>query len=335
MTAQQPASLIWITILIFVAVFAVFTIVLLTMSGKRDANAEQRLNLLHARATGHAKEALLEKKHREIYQSKTIEQPSLERLFERLFPRKETLKKRIEQAGWDMEPGRFLFNSVFAGCFGFFIGIGGLDLALGKSFLLALFSGIVAPHMILNRMIAKRKKGFLTSFPDALDLIVRSLKAGLPISQSMQAVSEEMKGPLSEEFSRIDDEIRLGKDLEDSLWDSAHRIDLPDFRFFVISLSVQRQTGGNLAETLDNLSEIVRKRAQLALKIKAMSSEARASAYIIGALPFVMMSLLYLLNRDYISLLFTDPRGHKLLLVGVSLLFTGAMVMRKMVRFEV
>ena len=123
--------------------------------------------------------------------------------------------------------------------------------------------------------------------------------------------------------------------LEGLLWDIANRIDVPEFRFFIIALSVQRETGGNLSEALENLSDIIRKRRQLKLKIKALSSEAKASAYIIGSLPFIMFGILYVVNAGYISTLFVDPRGPVLLAIGLGFIAVGAGVMWKMVRFEI
>jgi tight adherence protein B len=123
--------------------------------------------------------------------------------------------------------------------------------------------------------------------------------------------------------------------LEEALWDTARRLDTPEFKFFVISLSVQRETGGNLAETLDNLGEILRRRLQMQLKIKAMSSEARASAYIIGSLPFVMFGILMIMSPAYIMVLFTDPRGMFIIGIGLTTMLLGVLVMAKMVKFEI
>ncbi|MCW5750509.1 MAG: type II secretion system F family protein, partial [Alphaproteobacteria bacterium] len=122
---------------------------------------------------------------------------------------------------------------------------------------------------------------------------------------------------------------------EEMLWATARRIDSPDFKFFVISLSVQRETGGNLAEALQNLSDILRRRRQMRLKVRALSSEARASAYIIGSLPFVMFMLLMLVNAGYVTQLFTDPRGMILVGIGLFSMLIGVVVMFKMVRFEI
>ena len=153
--------------------------------------------------------------------------------------------------------------------------------------------------------------------------------------ESIRIVGQEFNGPVGTEFSLISDRVRFGQQLEDALWDAVKRIDLPDFKFFVVSLSVQRETGGNLAETLENLSNILRQRRQMKLKIKAMSSEARASAMILGALPFLMFSIMLLINSEYVMTLFTDPRGLIMVGFGLACLALGVGIMWKMVRFEI
>jgi tight adherence protein B len=148
-------------------------------------------------------------------------------------------------------------------------------------------------------------------------------------------VSKEMADPIGAEFRLIDQGIRFGRSIDEALWDTATRIDTPEFKFFVISISVQRETGGNLAETLDNLSDILRKRRQMKLKVRALSSEARASAYIIGSLPFVMFGILTVVSYDYVMDLFRDPRGLVMVAIGLTSMLLGVLVMAKMVRFEI
>ena len=332
MTAATPT--VWLMALIFIAVFAVVAALLLALfsNGRGEKAVQVRLDKL---VTAHAEspaQARLIQEHAKVMQGP---EPSLSNLLESLMPRRDVLKRRLVQAGLKTTPGAYAVSALLVACGGFVIGLSVLKLSLGMSAVFAVASGLVLPHLILSRKITARRAQFLDHLPDALDLIVRSLKAGLPISQSMQAVAQELKGPLAVEFQKIVDTTRLGADLEEALWEAAQRVVLPDFRFFVISIAVQRQTGGNLAETLENLAEIVRKRRGLQLKIRALSSEARASAYIIGSLPFIMVALLYVLNRDYIMTLFTDPRGHTLLWVAAGMLTLGTLVMRKMVRFDI
>jgi len=184
-------------------------------------------------------------------------------------------------------------------------------------------------------MAAKRIKAFTAQFPDAIDQIVRGLKSGLPVTESIASVGREMADPVGAEFRQVSDSIKFGRSLEDTLWATAKRLDTPEFKFFVISLSVQRETGGNLAEALANLSDILRRRRQMKMKIKAMSSEAKASAIILGSLPFIMFGIIFAMSPDYEMQLFTDPRGQTMLIVGLFIMSIGIAVMNKMVRFEI
>jgi tight adherence protein B len=200
---------------------------------------------------------------------------------------------------------------------------------------LALAAGVGLPHLAISLMIKRRLKRFTSQFAEAIDLIVRGLKSGLPTQESIRVVGQEFGDPIGVEFRRIHDSVRFGKSLEDAMWETTKRLDTPEFRFFVISLAVQRETGGNLAETLENLADILRKRRQMQLKVKAMSSEAKASAMILGSLPFIMFVILYLVNSSYASQLFQDRRGLIMLGAGLGSIMTGIAVMMKMVRFEI
>jgi Flp pilus assembly protein TadB len=167
-------------------------------------------------------------------------------------------------------------------------------------------------------MITGRLKAFTANFPDAIELMVRGLRSGLPITETLTIVSGEISGPVGAEFRAVSDRMKIGLTMDAALQETADRLGTPEFQFFVITLAIQRETGGNLAETLSNLADVLRKRAQMKLKIKAMSSEAKASAMIVGALPFIVFTLVYLLNPDYMGGFFTDER---LIVAGL-----GAMV---------
>jgi tight adherence protein B len=188
--------------------------------------------------------------------------------------------------------------------------------------------------MVTGIMGRKRIKKFLASFPEAIDTMCRGIRSGLPITESIAAVGREMPEPIGTEFHRISDGVRLGKTLEASMWEVARRIDTPEFRFLIIAMAIQKETGGNLAETLGNLADLIRKRRQLRLKIKAMSSEAKASAMIIGSLPFIMFLLLLAVNSDYILTLFHDVRGKIMMGCGLFWMSMGWITMLKMIHFE-
>ena len=195
--------------------------------------------------------------------------------------------------------------------------------------------GLLVPHIAVGMMIKRRQARFNNLFPDAIDLMVRGLRSGLPVSECIKAVGRELPDPVGPEFQRITDAVKFGSQIDAALWDAAGRLDTAEFKFFVVSLSVQQETGGNLAETLANLSDILRRRKQMRLKIKAMSSEAKASAMILGSLPFVMFCIIYAMNPEYEAMLFTDPRGRLMLAAGLMSMASGIFVMSRMVRFEI
>jgi tight adherence protein B len=166
-------------------------------------------------------------------------------------------------------------------------------------------------------------------------LLVRGLRAGLPIAETMGAVASEIDGPVGAEFQAVSDRMKIGRTLEAALQETADRLGTAEFQFFVITLAIQRETGGNLAETLSNLSDVLRKRMQMKLKISAMSSESKASAYIIGVLPFVVFGLISFISPAYMGAFFHDQR---LMIAGVGGLIwmsIGAFIMRQMINFEI
>ena len=260
---------------------------------------------------------------------------SLDALVKRFRPRPELLRRRLRRAGLTTSLGGYALwcvgigAAVSAGRAYFF------DFPLLLAVLFGIAAGIGMPHMFVGLLIRRRTKNFIERFPEAIDLIVRGLKSGLPVTESIRTVGEEFDGPVGEEFQLVSDRVKLGQPIDDALDEVADRIDLPDFRFFVIALSVQRETGGNLSEALENLSDILRRRRQMVLKVKALSSEAKASAIIIGSLPFIMFAILNVVSASYVQTLFTDPRGTVLVGIGLGFMVVGIGVMMKMVKFEI
>lgn len=259
----------------------------------------------------------------------------LDRLIKRFLPHPETLRARLERTGKQISIGQYVVASLVCGLvFGLIA-----NLVLGQSLLpsviAAVFGGLVLPHFHVGRMGDKRKQKFNALFPEAIDLIVRGLRSGLPVTESLKVVSQELAAPVGTEFKSVVDAIGFGESLEDAMWAVARRIDTPDFKFFIVALSVQRETGGNLAETLENLADVLRGRRQMKLKVKALSAEPKYSAAILGALPFIMFGLIAAINLGYIMPLFTDPRGHMLVALGLASQGIGVAVMAKMVRFEI
>ena len=259
----------------------------------------------------------------------------LDMLVKKYMPRPALLRKRLESTGLRISAGEYVLFSFVVTIFVGFISGQFLGRSLTVAALAGIGSGLTLPHLLVKYLISRRLTAFTAEFPQAIDLIVRGLKSGLPVPASIRAVGEEIKDPVGKEFSIISDRLKIGQPLEEALKMAAERIPTPEFNFFITSLAVQRETGGNLAETLENLSNVLRQRRQMKQKIKAMSSEAKASAMILGSLPFLMFGIMMMINPNYVSLLFTDPRGT--LMLGIAFLFiaVGSLVMAKMVRFEI
>ena len=200
---------------------------------------------------------------------------------------------------------------------------------------IGLLFGAGLPHMVVGFFIKKRSGAFTTKFPDAIELLVRGLRSGLPVTETLGVVATEVPGPVGEEFKLVTERIRIGRTMEEALQETADRLNTAEFSFFVITLAIQRETGGNLAETLSNLADVLRKRAQMKLKIRAMSSESKASAYIVGCLPFMVFTMIYMINPKYLGGFFTDERLIVTGLGGLTWMGIGAFIMAKMVSFEI
>lgn len=187
----------------------------------------------------------------------------------------------------------------------------------------------------LNRRISKRNQAFISTFPDALDMIVRSVRSGYPLDAAIRMVSENMQAPVSTEFKQVIDETAYGSSLIDALKRLSSRIDEPDIHFFVVVLTVQQDVGGNLAEVLSNLSALIRKRKHLYLKIKSLSSEGRATAWVLGLLPVFEFLAIYFVSPAHLTPLFVTPLGNVILLSAVGIVLLGVVIVRKMINIEV
>jgi Flp pilus assembly protein TadB len=198
-----------------------------------------------------------------------------------------------------------------------------------------LVGAAVAPVMafaVMRLGQSRYRERFLDKFPDALDLICRAVRAGLPVTEAMTVAAGEIADPVGSEMRRTLDEMRLGVEAQDALQRTAERIRVPDFRFFVVTLALQRRTGGSLSETLGNLSNIIRARRALRLKARALSAENKASAFVLSLLPFIVGGLLYLINPGLMHVLFTDPRGRFMLGAALVSLGAGAVVMNWIIK---
>ncbi len=246
----------------------------------------------------------------------------------------EKLRARLEMAGLSLSPQRLL---RYVG--GIFFGTVLLLMLLGKPLLLALLLGGVLgfglPHLYIRRRLRRRQLQFLKLFPEAIELMVRGLRAGLPIGESFQTVSRELPPPMGDTFATISQQTALGVPMEKALAEAAAKIDLTEFNFFVTTIILQRETGGNLGEILSNLADMLRQRQMMKLKIGALSSEARASAYIVGALPFVVFMMLSIISPQYLEPLYNDFRGNISLAVAAGMMFGGGFIMKRMTMLEI
>ncbi len=241
----------------------------------------------------------------------------------------------LENAGVKMTPKQYIMRRAIS----VVIIIAIITLLLKKSILLAIPTAIIfgvwAPFKWLKRKINKQAQDFLRGFPEAIDLIVRGLRSGLPVSESVVQVSTELPEPIKSVFTNISNTMKLGVPLEKALMETAKRLELREFYFFTTSIILQRETGGNLSEILNNLSDVLRSRFMMKMKIHALTSEARASAVIIGSLPFIVALAVMALSPKYLLPLIDEEGGNQALAVAVGMLSFGIWSMRRMARFEI
>jgi tight adherence protein B len=244
-----------------------------------------------------------------------------------------SLSVRLAQAGLDWTTKKFMIVSgvLAAACFGLAIMVGGGLLGAAG---LAFAAGFGLPRWALSFLKKRREKSFLKALPDAVDVIVRGIKAGLPLFESIKVVAADAPEPLKGEFLAIIETQAIGMPLGDACARLFERMPVPEANFFGIVIAIQQKSGGNLSEALGNLSKVLRDRKKMAEKIQAMSMEAKASAGIIGSLPPIVMLLVYLSTPDYISLLWTHPTGQLMLVGCVIWMSLGIFVMKRMINFD-
>ena len=243
------------------------------------------------------------------------------------------LSMRISQAGLSWTKQKFVLISVELGVAGFL-----LFLLIDVGFLVALAAGFAAgfglPRWILKFLKKRREAKFLAGFPDAVDIIVRGIKTGLPLLDSLKVIASEAPEPLRSEMRAILDTQAIGMPLGEACGKLYERIPISEANFFGIVISIQQKSGGNLSEALGNLSKVLRERKKMKGKIQSMSQEAKASAAIIGSLPVVVVLLVYISSPSYIELLWIHPTGRFLLAISAVWMSMGIFVMRKMINFD-
>jgi tight adherence protein B len=243
------------------------------------------------------------------------------------------LSVRLAQAGFSWSKRQFFLVSAAIGATMFLLGlITGSGLIV--SIVLGAAGALGLPRWLLSFMKKRRETKFLNAFPDSVDIIVRGVKAGLPLLDCLKMITLEAPEPVKSEFRAIVETQAIGMPLGEACGKLYEQMPVPEANFFGIVISIQQRAGGNLAEALGNLSRVLRDRKKMKAKIQAMSMEAKASASIIGALPIAVMTLVYITSPNYISLLWTEPLGRVMLACSVAWMSMGVMVMKKMINFD-
>ena len=244
-----------------------------------------------------------------------------------------TLSRLLFQAGMTMKPAAFIRNSIIFG-----VALTVLLMLVQVPVFLAPVFGVAAaylgPRWWVSRKRKKYQSKFLDELPNAVEAIVRGVKTGLPLNDSIRVVAKDAKEPVKSEFGRVLDQQSFGMSMTEAVGVLLDRVPLPEVNFFVVVITVQQQAGGNLSEALGNLAKVLRNRKKMKQKIKAMSSEAKASAGIIGSLPFVVGGLVSVVSPAYLGPLFFTPLGHIWLGVGIFMLALGVFVMNRMIQFD-
>ncbi len=308
-------------------------VIFVMTDGNREANLK-RIERMKKRGTGKATMTALSLQEMSL-RRKTNQKKGLTYWLSYPLPDFKRLGNQLETAGKTITPKQYVLRRLI-----WFVVIMAIPTVLFKKTLifgavLGLIFGVWFPLKFLNRACNKHMKAFLRLFPDAIDLIVRGLRSGLPVSESLKLVTEEVPEPVGSVFGNIANTMKLGVSLEKALQETAKKLNMTEFNFFTTSIILQRETGGNLSEILNNLSEVLRNRFMMRMKIRAMSSEARASAYIIGALPFVVFAAVSVISPDYMRPLFEDYRGNICLGIACGMMTFGGWVMKRMTQFEI
>ncbi len=316
-------------LLAFIAVFLLLESLYLIWSAYKSPEAKRIDQRLRALASGSAagQEASI-LKARAMSEASVIEQ------WLYMMPRVRTLNAILQQSGSKLTPMSLLGISAATGLGVFVL----LSLFPSLPWLIALAAGAGAstlPVLLVLRKRKQRMQKIEQQLPDALDLMSRALKAGHAFPSALQMVSEEAQDPIREEFRIVHDEINYGVAVPTALTNLAARVPSTDMRYFIIAVLIQRETGGNLTELLGNISNLIRERLKLLMKVRVLAAEGKMSAWILGLLPFVVAGIINVMNPKFMSVLWTDPMGHKMIGAALFMMFLGALWMRKIIRIHI
>jgi tight adherence protein B len=293
--------------------------------------AKRRLRLVRERARGVARPAA----PAALSLARQSGNTGIERVAHRWLPRRHQLAARLARTGRKIGLGQYAITCAVLSVLAAATLVGLAPIGYAPDLMIGLAIGVGLPHWVIGRLGRRRIAAFIALFPDAIDLMVRALRSGLPISEAIVNAGHEIADPVGSELRLVEAGMRVGRELDSLLWETASRIEISEFRFFIIALGVQRETGGNLAETLANLADVLRRRRQMAAKVRAMASETRATTMILGGLPIAVVLLLMVTSPAYLQPLYHDIRGYLLDGVAVAMLVTGVTIMNKMAHFEI
>lgn len=314
---------------IVIAIFAIIfltTIYLLGHIKRQQGSIDQRILGIGNRNPGKLPSNIEKIKNNDSIKKKSISN----NLFSGIL---QNIDVAIYKSNLNISPLQFI-----AASFILWIAVLIVSMISGFSFLTSIiFStiGSLFPFIYIKMKSAKSERAMLKQLPDGLDTIVRSIKTGLPVGEAIRSLAGSKDFPIAKVFSEVNDNLRIGRNIDESFEAATRKFPMPELNFLAISINIQKDTGGNMSEIITNLSDIMRKREKLKSKIRAMSSEARASAMIIGSLPFIMSIVIWFVNPDYISKLWTDSRGHMLTAIGLTSMSIGSFVIWKMIRFRI
>jgi tight adherence protein B len=247
---------------------------------------------------------------------------------------KVTMGLRLVRAGLHRTPREFYMASAILGAALAFIALFVLGLPVAGAGVAGFLGAFGIPRWVLNKMTVRRQQKFLAQLANGIDIIVRGVKSGLPLNECLQVIARESPEPLGSEFRDVVEQQRLGVPIAEGLERMSERLPLPEVRFLTIVIGIQQQAGGNLSEALANLASVLRDRQALAMKVKALSAEAKASAMVLASLPPAVMFMVYISSPDYIMPLFTTLPGRFMIALGAVWMLTGVLIMRKMINFK-
>jgi tight adherence protein B len=304
-----------------------------------DKKTATRVNRVKAAETDHVNKKAARDRVQELSKRRKSVQENLKDLERKQNEKSKnnkdfSLRGRIFQAGLSISTSQFyLFSAAFGLVLFLFLFISGLPLLVTTA--AAFVAGAGLPRWILGFLTKRRQKKFLTELPNSLDVMCRSIKSGLPLNDAIRLIAADGQEPVKTEFQRVIDAQQVGMGIPEAVTRMMLTMPLSEVNFFATVITIQSQAGGNLSEALANLSKVLRERRKMRAKVNALSMEAKASACIIGALPFIVALLVYLSSPQYIMILFTDPRGHIILGVSAVWMSIGIFVMRNMINFDI